>query len=90
VLKEIFGPKSEKRTIKWRRLHNEDFHHLYTSPNIIRMIKSSGMRRVKHLVRMKQMINSHKTLAVKSEGKRSLEKDLGVDDRIILEWILEK
>jgi hypothetical protein len=39
VLRRIFGPKRENGVGDWRRLHNEDLHNLYTSPNIIRVIK---------------------------------------------------
>jgi hypothetical protein len=40
VLRRIFGPKSEKVAGSWRRLHNEELHNLYTSQNVIRIIKS--------------------------------------------------
>jgi hypothetical protein len=40
VLRRIFGPKRDEVTGDWRKLHNEEFHNLYSSPNIIRMIKS--------------------------------------------------
>jgi hypothetical protein len=38
VLRKIFGPKKEKITVEWRRLHHEELHVLYSSPSIIRMI----------------------------------------------------
>jgi hypothetical protein len=44
VLKRIFGPKIEEVVGGWRRLHNEEFHNLFASLNIIRVIKSSMMR----------------------------------------------
>jgi hypothetical protein len=44
VLRRIFGPKREKVTGDWKKLHNEELHKLYSSPNIIRMIKSRRMR----------------------------------------------
>jgi hypothetical protein len=40
ALRRIFGPKGEEVARGWRRLHNEELHNLYTSPNIVRMIKS--------------------------------------------------
>jgi hypothetical protein len=39
VVRRIFGPKREEVTGDWRKLHNEELHNLYSSPNIIRMIK---------------------------------------------------
>jgi hypothetical protein len=44
VLRRIFGPKRDKVTGDWRKLHNEELHNLYSSPSIIRMIKSRRMR----------------------------------------------
>jgi hypothetical protein len=40
----MFGPKRDDVTGHWRKLHNEDLHNLYSSPNIIGMIKSRRMR----------------------------------------------
>jgi hypothetical protein len=44
VLRRIFGPKSDEMTGGWRKLHNEELHNFYSSPSIIRVIKSRGMR----------------------------------------------
>jgi hypothetical protein len=44
VLRRIFGPKRDKMTGDWRKLHNEELHSLYSSPSIIRMIKSRRVR----------------------------------------------
>jgi hypothetical protein len=44
VLRRIFGPKRDDVTGEWRKLHNEELHNLYSSPNKIRMIKSRRMR----------------------------------------------
>jgi hypothetical protein len=44
VLRRIFGPTREEGAGDWRKLHNEELHNLYTSPNTIRMIKSRSMR----------------------------------------------
>jgi hypothetical protein len=44
VLRRIFSPKRDEVMGDWRKLHNEELHNLYSSPNIIRMIKSRRMR----------------------------------------------
>jgi hypothetical protein len=49
VLRRIFGPKRDDMTVDWRKLHNEELHNLYFSPNIIRMIKSRRMRWAGHV-----------------------------------------
>jgi hypothetical protein len=43
VFRRLFGPKRDEETGGWRKLHNEELHNLYSSPNIIRMIKSQKM-----------------------------------------------
>jgi len=52
VLRRIFGPKKEEVTGEWRRLHNEELNDLYTSPNIVRVIKSRIMRWAGHVARI--------------------------------------
>jgi hypothetical protein len=54
VLRRIFGPKRDEVTGEWRKLHNEQLHILYTSPNIIRHIKSRKMRWAWHVARMRE------------------------------------
>jgi hypothetical protein len=44
VLRRIFGPKRDEVTGEWRKLHNEELHILYSSPNLVRLIKSRRMR----------------------------------------------
>jgi hypothetical protein len=71
-----------------RRLHNEELHNLHSSPYIIRVIKSRRLWRwVDDVACMKEMRNAYKILVGKPEGKDH-EEDLGMDGRIILEWIL--
>jgi hypothetical protein len=53
VLRRIFGPKSDEVAGDWRKLHNEELHMLYSSPSIIRMIKSRRMRWAANVVRMR-------------------------------------
>jgi len=53
-------------------LHSEELHNLYASPSIIRVIKSSRMRLVRHVARMGYMRNAYKILVGKPEGKRPL------------------
>jgi hypothetical protein len=52
VLRRIFGPKRDEVTGEWKKLHSEELHILYCSPNIIRQIKSRRMRLVGHVARM--------------------------------------
>jgi hypothetical protein len=52
VLRRIFGPKSDEVKGGWRKLHIEELHNLYTSPNIIMMIKLRRMRWAGHIKRM--------------------------------------
>jgi hypothetical protein len=52
ALRRIFGPKRDEVTGEWRKLHNEELHSLYSSPNIIRIIKSMRMRWAGYVARM--------------------------------------
>jgi hypothetical protein len=52
VLRTIFGPKRDEMTGGWRKLYNEELYNLYSSPNMIRVIKSRRMRRERHVERM--------------------------------------
>jgi hypothetical protein len=72
VLRRIFGPKRDEVMGDWRKLHNDELHNLYSSPNIIRMIKSRRMRWAEHVARMGEMRNAYEILGGKSEGKRPL------------------
>jgi hypothetical protein len=67
VLRRIFGPKGDEVTGKWRKLHNEELHILYSSPNIIRQIKSRRMRWTGHVARMGDKKKVYKVLMGKPE-----------------------
>jgi hypothetical protein len=72
VLRRIFGPKRDKETGDWRKLHNEELHDLYSSPSIIRIIKARRMRWAVHVARMGQKRNAYRLLVGKPEGRRPL------------------
>ena len=71
ILRPIFGPKRNENG-EWRRLHNEELHSLYRSPNIVRVIKSRRLRWPSHVARMEEGRSSFKMLAGKRIGKRPL------------------
>jgi hypothetical protein len=54
VLRRIFGPKRDEVTGEWRELHNKELRDLYSSPNIIRIIKSKRMRWAGHVERKRE------------------------------------
>jgi hypothetical protein len=72
LLRRIFGPKRIEVTGGWRKLHNEELHNLYSSPSIIRMIKSRRMRWAEHIAIIGKKRNAYRLLVEKPEGKRQL------------------
>ena len=69
----IFGPRRDEVTGEWRRLHNEELNDPYSSPNIVRVIKSRRMRWAGHVVaRMSEERGACRVLVGKPEGKRPL------------------
>jgi hypothetical protein len=72
VLSVLFGPKRDEETGGWRKLHNEELHKLYSSPSIIRIIKSRRMRWAGHVPRMGENRNAYRILVGKPEEKRQL------------------
>jgi hypothetical protein len=70
VLRRTFVPKRDEVMGEWRKLRNEELHDLYSSPNIIRTIKSRRMRWAGHIARMGKKRNANRLLVGKPEGKR--------------------
>jgi hypothetical protein len=68
VLRRIFGPKRDQITGEWRKLHSGELHNLYSSPDIIRQIRSSRMRWAGHVARMGEERNMYSVLVGKPEG----------------------
>jgi hypothetical protein len=74
VLRIIFGPKRDDVTRERRKFDNEELHNLYSSPNIIRQIKSRRMRWAKHVARMGEERKVYSILVGKPERKRTLRR----------------
>jgi hypothetical protein len=68
----IFGTKWDEVTGEWRKLHNEELIDLYSSPSIVRVIKSRGMRQVGHVASIWEMRGVYRVLVGKPERKRPL------------------
>ncbi|KAJ4446283.1 hypothetical protein ANN_12978 [Periplaneta americana] len=98
VLRKIFGAKRDEVTGEWRKLHNAELHALYSSPDIIRSIKSRRLRWAGHVARMGEFRNAYRVLVGIPERKRPLGRprrrwednikmdlsEVGYDDR---DWI---
>ncbi|KAJ4429396.1 hypothetical protein ANN_21553 [Periplaneta americana] len=74
ALRKIFGAKRDEVTGEWRKLHNTELHALYSSPDIIRNIKSRRLRWAGHVARMGESRNAYRLLVGRPEGKRPLER----------------
>jgi hypothetical protein len=91
VLRRIFGPKREEDG-SWRKSHNDELHSLYSSPNIVRVVKSRRMRWAGHVARMGEGRGVYRVLVGRPKGKRPLgrptrrwEDNIKIDLREI--WI---
>jgi hypothetical protein len=89
VLRTMFGPKRDEVTGEWRRLHNKELYALYSSPNIIQVIKSRRMRWTGHVARMGECRSAYRALVGKLGGRRPLGRRRRRWE-IILMWIFEK
>jgi hypothetical protein len=69
VLRRMFGPERDGVRGGWRRLHNEELHNLYSSPSIIRIIKSRRMRWAGHVARMADERNVYRLLIGKQRER---------------------
>jgi hypothetical protein len=98
VLRRIFGQKRDEVTGDWRKLHSEELHILYSSPNIIGQIKSRRMRRAGHVAHIGEERNVYRVLMGNPEGKSPLGRprsrwedkirmDLGEIDWGSVDWI---
>jgi hypothetical protein len=89
VLRRIFGPKRGEVTRKWRKLRYEKLYDLYSSPNIVRVIKLRRLRWAGHVARMGRG-EVYTELRWGNLRERNHLEDLGIDGRIILRWIYRK
>jgi hypothetical protein len=85
VLRRIFGLKRDEVTGEWRKLHNEELHNLYSSPDIIRQVKSRRIRWAGHVARMGEERKLYKVLVGKETDH---SEDQGVGGKMGSEWIL--
>jgi hypothetical protein len=89
VLRRIFGPKRDEVTGEWRKLHSGELHNLYSSPDIIRQIKSRRMRWAGHVARMGEGRSVYRVWWESPKKKDNL-KDKDVDGRRGSKWTLER
>jgi len=69
VLRRIFGPRRDEVTGEWRKIHNEELNNLYSSPNIVWVIKSSRMRWAGHVACMGERRDAYRVMVGKPVGK---------------------
>jgi len=72
VLRRIFWPKRDEVTREWRKLYYEELNDLYSSPSIVREIKSRRMRWAGHVARTEERIGVYRVLVGKPEGNTPL------------------
>jgi len=87
VLRRIFGPKRDEVTEEWRKLHNEELNNLYSSPNIVWVIKSRRKRWAGHVASMGEGRGVYRVLVGKPEGRRPLRRPRrGWEDNIRMDF----
>jgi hypothetical protein len=74
VLRKILGLKRNLVVGGWGKLHNEEHQNLYSSPYILRMLKSKRMRRARHVARIGAKRNAYRILVRNQEGKKPLRR----------------
>jgi hypothetical protein len=74
VLRRIFGPKRAEVTGEWRKLNNEELHNLYSSPDIIRQVKSGRMSWAGHVARMEEERKVYNGFGEKARRKETIGK----------------
>jgi hypothetical protein len=89
VLIRIYGPKKDEVTGKWRRICNEELRDLYSSPNIIWVIKTGIMRWTEHIARWESE-EEHTGFLWDSQRERDHLGDLDMGGKIRLKWIIWK
>ena len=72
MLRRLFGRKRDEVTGEWGKLHNEELNDLYSSPSIVRLIKSRRMRWAGHVAPIGERKGIYRVLVGKPEGKRVL------------------
>ena len=86
MLRRIFGPERDENG-EWRRLHNEELHSLYRSPNIVRVVKYKSLRWILHVARMEESspFLTGKQMGNRSQGRhmRRWEDNIRIDPKII-------
>jgi len=86
----ILGPKRDKVTREWRKLHNKELNDLCCSPDIVRVVKSRRMRWVGHVARMGERRGATQGFCWGKLRERDYMEDPDVDGRIMLKWIFRK